>query len=134
MKKFVLLFMLGGLFISAGCTPYSSSVQVKTHHQISPNTSVSFYFSDSDRRVIRDYYLNYYGFKKIPPGHYKRRGRPFHRHKPLPSNIYYRPLPRDLEYRLPPLPRDYIRVRIGDDIAIMNTRTRVIYDVMWFFD
>jgi len=74
--------------------------------------------------------------KRIPPGHIKRKGRKFQRHHALPRSLAYTSLPYALERRLPTLPRGYIRIRIriGDDIAIMNTRTRIIYDVMWFLD
>jgi len=133
MKKILLLATLSSLVVLAGCSPYSS-VQVKTQHRISPSTTVSLYFSDSDRSIIRNYYVNYYGFKRVPPGHYKRRGRPFQRHQPLPPNMHYQPIPYELNRRLPPLPQGYIRIRIGEDIAIMNTRTRVILDTMWFLD
>lgn len=128
---------LGLLIIStlllSGCYPYSS-VQVKTQHQINPNTTLSLYFSDVDRARIRHYYVNHYGFKKVPPGHLKRKGRPFQRNKALPSFLRYQSIPYELDRQLRPLPQGYIRIRVGEDIAIMNTRTRVIYDVMWFFD
>lgn len=129
-KKLALIFTIASLGFAGGCTPHSS-VHVKSHHKISPSTSVSIAFSSHDRITIRDYYLR---GKKVPPGHYKRRGRPFQRHQPLPGHMHYQPLPYELERRLPRLPANYIRIRIGDDFAIMNTRTRVIYDVMWMFD
>lgn len=133
-KALPILFAAASMTLLGACSPYSSSVQVRSNHQISPNTRVSIAFSSHDRVAIRDYYYRDYKKKRVPPGHYKRRGRPFQKHQPLPQHTQYQPLPYELERRLPRLPADYIRIRIGEEFAIMNTRTRVIYDVMWLFD
>lgn len=111
----------------SACTSYptASRGMVETH---SDNLHMRLVFTDYDRQHI----FRYFGHPRrphgrIPPGHYKR----FHRHKPLPRGLHPRPIPRELDRRLSPLPSGYVRVIIGDDIAIMNTRTRVIYDVIW---
>ena len=39
-------------------------------------------------------------------------------------------LPYALDQRLSRLPSEYVRVIIGTDIAIMNTRTRVVVDLL----
>jgi len=65
------------------------------------------------------------GLKKkdrLPPGLAKR--------DRVPADVHYEPLPRDLERKLSPLPdRNMIRVRIGQDIVLMNRKTRVILDL-----
>lgn len=98
------------------------------------NASVRVVFSDQDRALIRDYYeerqrrlppgLAKKG--KIPPGHAKR----FERGAPIPQGMPYRALPGDLERRLARLPDGYVRVILDTDIYIMNTRTRVVLDIV----
>lgn len=133
MKTSLLILILSSIIGLAGCSPYASSVHVKTG-QHSSAAKVNLYFSSSDRALIREYYLRHGRYKKVPPGHYKRRGVPFKRHKPLPRNVYYYTLPRELDRRLGVLPANYIRIRVGDEFAIMDTRTRVIYDMIWLFE
>ena len=116
------LFLLG----LQGCTIYPTQTRaaVSVHE---PNMHVKLVFTDYDRRYIQSYYGHRKPHGKVPPGHYKR----YSRHKPLPSHYRPIPIPRELNRRLTPLPAGYIRVMIGNDLAIMNTRTRVLYDIMW---
>jgi hypothetical protein len=92
-------------------------------------------FSDNDRLLIREYYAprRYQGLPpglakqgKIPPGH----ARQMMRDGRLPPDVPYHYLPRDLDGRLSRLPEDHVRVIVGTDIGIMNTRTRVVVDVI----
>ncbi|WP_040726837.1 hypothetical protein [Thiomicrorhabdus sp. Kp2] len=134
LKKLTVILLSSSVLLASGCAT-SQSVKVSSHHQVSPSTHVSLYFSSSDRARIKGYYLyNYRDMRRMPPRHKKRHTRNFERHHALPRHLSYTRLPYELERHLPPLPRDYIRIRIGEDIAIMNTRTRVIYDVMWFLE
>jgi len=45
--------------------------------------------------------------------------------------LQYEPLPYDLDRRLSRLPSSYVRVRIGQDIVLMDGRTRVVLDVIY---
>ncbi|MBI3778637.1 MAG: hypothetical protein HY274_06970 [Gammaproteobacteria bacterium] len=68
----------------------------------------------------------------LPPGLAMRKSLPpgLARNDRLPNDIEYEPLPRDLERQLPRLPsRDYVRVRVGTDLLILNKKTRVVLDV-----
>lgn len=95
---------------------------------------VRIVFSDRDRIIIRDWYddrrrslppgLAKKG--KVPPGHAKRWGP----RDTLPPGLAYRYLPVELERRLSRLPEGYVRVIVGGDIVILNTRTRVIFDIL----
>lgn len=58
------------------------------------------------------------------PGHVKRP------RDSLPPGLSYRYLPVVLERRLSRLPDGYVRVIVDTDIYIMNTRTRVIFDIL----
>lgn len=132
MKKtlpvFVLLAAVAGM---NGCGTQSTYGEVRAQGQ---NYDMRVAFSDSDRALIRDYYRgNYRGLPpglakqgKVPPGHAKK----LYRNQPLPPGLEWRYLPDDLERRLSRLPEGYVRVIVGADVGIMNTRTRVIMDVI----
>jgi len=84
---------------------------------------VQMVFGDNDRRLIHDYYRN----KKIkhnglPPGLAKK-GK-------LPPGLAKRYLPHELEDRLTPIPRGYVRLKVGGDIVLMNEKTEVIMDII----
>ncbi|WP_321325151.1 hypothetical protein [Thiomicrorhabdus sp.] len=133
LKKSIVVLLSSSVLLASGCVT-SQSVRVSSHQQVSPNTHVSLYFSSNDRARIKGYYLYNYRDMYRKPGHRPRHVRSFKHHHALPRNVHYTRLPYELERRLSPLPRDYIRIRIGDDIAIMNVRTRIIYDSVWFLE
>ncbi|MDT3705365.1 MAG: hypothetical protein ROZ09_00965 [Thiobacillus sp.] len=116
----------GGL---AGCHPYYGDARVHDR-----DYDVRVAFTDHDRVVIRDYYRDYDrslppGLAKkgkVPPGHaYK-----LQRNQGVPRDVAWQHLPPDVERRLSRLPEGYARIVIGADAAIMNTRTRVVVDVL----
>ncbi|MDZ7584595.1 MAG: hypothetical protein U0938_07160 [Thiobacillus sp.] len=99
-----------------------------------PHYSAMVMFTDLDRRLIGDYYAPRY--QKFPPGQ-ARKGRlpPGHAwrarpNQPIHEDAQWRYLPYALDQRLSRLPPEYVRVIIGTDVAIMNTRTRVVVDVL----
>lgn len=98
------------------------------------NVSVDVRFSDRDRTLIKDYYKPKKGRKGLPPGLAKRDGNPppgLARRDKLPPGLSGEALPRDLDNRLSSLPGNYVRVRIGSDIILMDGKTRVIFDVIY---
>lgn len=111
----------------AGCyaQPYYGDVQVHDR-----DYDVRVAFTDHDRVVIRDYYrrlppgLAKKG--KVPPGHAYR----MRRNDGIPPDVAWEYLPPDVESRLSRLPDGYARIVIGADVAIMNTRTRVVVDLL----
>ena len=130
-KKFVALFALAVLSGLAGCEIHPRHAEVRVHER---DYDVRVVFSDSDRRIIREYYREDYrrlppGLAKkgkIPPGHaYK-----FRRYQSVPPDVTWHYLGPDIERRLSRLPDGYVRVIIGADVAILNTRTRVIVDLL----
>jgi len=92
---------------------------------------------DNDRRLIHDYYRNN-KIKRIglPPGLAKKGKLPpglqkqLKKNGKLPPGLAKRNLPYDLEKRLTPIPRGYVRLKVGGDIVIMNEKTEVIVDIM----
>lgn len=115
----------------AGCEthPYSGDVRVQDR-----GYDAGVVFSDQDRAIIQDYYRTYYrglppGLAKkgkIPPGHAAK----LRRYQGVPPGVSWEYLPSDVERRLSRLPDGYARVVIGADIAILNTRTRVVLDLI----
>jgi len=117
------------------------------------NTRVDVGFNEHQREIIRRYYAErgrdrerHYererghghgrGRNGLPPGLAKRDRLPpglerqVQRRGKLPPGLQTHPLPRGLERRLPPLPDNYVRVRVGTDIVLMNARTRVVVDMV----
>lgn len=126
-KPLTAFTLMASFLLLTACSVYPTSTSGSLQTR-SDNVYLKIGFSDYDRNRI----FRYYGYPhkrhgRIPPGYYKR----YHRHKPLPHSFHPHPLPWELERHLTPLPSGYIRVMIGNDIAIMNTRTRIIYDVLW---
>jgi hypothetical protein len=126
---------LGFLLVAAGCDNMplrgtSGSVAVQ-----SKNAMVAVGFSDADQRFIRDYYAKSHR-KPLPPGLAKRGALPpglakqVRKNGALPPGLQGRALPADLESRLARLPEGYVRVVIGSDVVLQNTRTRVVVDVI----
>ncbi|HEY0664186.1 MAG TPA: hypothetical protein VGD18_06230 [Thiobacillaceae bacterium] len=120
--------------LSAGLTgcysdPYYGDVRVHDR-----DYDVRVAFSDRDRVIIHDYYRDYYrslppGLAKkgkVPPGHAFR----MRRNYGVPPDVAWEHLPADVERRLSRLPDGYARIVIGADVGIMNTRTRVVVDLL----
>lgn len=123
-----LIFMLAVLMLG-GCASYGST---SGRVVIRDDTGVvDIRIDDRDRAHIHDYYR---GGKGLPPGLAKRGG-----HLPpglakrdrLPPGLEGDTLPYELERKLSRLPSSYVRVRIGQDIVLMDRNTRVVFDVVY---
>ena len=96
-------------------------------------------FGDHDRRLIHDYYKNkkIKKRKELPPGLAKKKKLPpglqkqLKKNGKLPPGLAKRNLPHELEDKLSPIPRGYVRLRIGMDIVLMNEDTEVIIDIIY---
>jgi hypothetical protein len=126
--------------LSAACAGYSLSpdsfAQVTLHEG---STRIAVTFSDADRRAIHDYYAAlavpargghghnpHGGPQALPPGIRKQ----IARGKGLPPGLNREPLPVALERRLAPLPDGYVRVLLGTDVVLFDTRGRVVVDLL----
>lgn len=120
-----------------GCASYphvdSAVFGVKTD-----DIQVKVAFSDSDRQIIHDHYSKTKKKQKgLPPGLAKKGKLPpglqkqLVRNGKLPPGLAKRLLPYKLEERLQPLPRGYVRIKIGRDIVLMNDKTEVIVDIIY---
>ena len=133
LRYLVFVLLAAPVVVTAG--DLSVSGRVSIHDE---NRSLDIAFSNEEKAEIRRYYVvqevgprKGKGPKKTPPGLAKKGGLPpgLAKRQRLPESVSYEPLPRELEKRLPPLPGDYIRIRVGNDFAILNTKTRVVIDM-----
>lgn len=95
-------------------------------------THAEIAFSSRDRALIEDYYGE--RRRHLPPGLAKRHGGlppGLAKRDRLPPGLQRDPLPEELEYRLTALPSGYIRVRVGEDIVLLDSRTHVVIDVIY---
>ena len=129
--RLIALLAVAALTGLAGCEIHPRYGDVRVQDR---DYDVRVVFSDSDRVVIRDYYRTDYrrlppGLAKqgkIPPGHgYKMR-----RQHGIPPDVSWAYLPPVVEGRLSRLPDGYVRIVIGADVAIMQTRTRLVVDLI----
>jgi hypothetical protein len=122
---------LAGLMLS-GCASYiatSGQVVIKDD-----DSRIDVRIGDSDQVLIRDYYKSSKHKKGLPPGLAKRGGNlppGLAKRDKLPPGLQGDPLPHDLEKQLTRLPSSYVRVRIGQDIVLMDRKTRVMVDVVY---
>ena len=134
MKIFSIMLSIAMIVGMYGCqsapSRTSGSVEVA-----SDDARVKIIFSNHDRELIHHYYSQ--GKRKqIPPGLAKKEQLPpglqkqIKKHGKLPPGLEGRYLPHDLEQRLERLPKGYVRIRVGTDIILMETATRVILDVI----
>ena len=126
-----LLFVLTALMLG-GCASYgatSGRVVIKDDSMIDVRISVH------DRALIHDYYENAGKHRDgLPPGLAKRHGNlppGLAKRDKLPPGLQGEALPYELEKRLVKLPSSYVRVRIGQDIVLMDRKTRVVFDVIY---
>lgn len=130
-SQLLVLLAVASLAGLTGCETQPVYGEIRAHDR---DFGVRVVFTDSDRQVLRDYYrVDYRSLPpglakqgKVPPGHaYRARVR-----QPVPPEIGWSYLPYNLERQLSRLPDGYVRVMIGADVAIMDVRTRVVFDVI----
>ena len=115
----------------AGCAAYavtSGRVAVKDS-----NIAVDLHFTEGDRALIKDYYKKSNKKKGLPPGLAKRKSLPpgLAKRDKLPPGLQGDPLPPGLERRLSRLSSTYVRLLVGRDIVLIDTRTRMVMDVIY---
>lgn len=124
--------------LSSGCVTLKDTFGVR-RGEVKVRTKdgyVKVVFSDRDKEAIRNYYTKKWKHKKMPPGLAKRDTLPPGLQKrldvgdSLPPGLEKRGLSHELEKVLSPLPKGYIRLKIGGDIIIMNQKTEVVVDIL----
>ncbi|MHB8729642.1 MAG: hypothetical protein ACYC9K_11510 [Sulfuricaulis sp.] len=125
MYRYVLpgvLLALMGLSVN-GCAVYTATSGRVVLKDDSAPAEVRFH--TNDRAQIQNYYRSTASASESSSATRPVRG------ARLPADVKAAPLPRSLERSLSPLPFDYIRVRTGQDIVLMNRKTRVVLDVIY---
>ena len=137
-KLFVVLSILLSVMIAAcATTPRVDSGSVAVENK---DIKAVMVFGDSDREKISRYYKSRMKRKNLPPGLAKKEKLPpglekhIDKYGKLPPGLEGRRLPRDLDRTLARLPEDYLRLKVGGDIVLMNEKTRVVFDVIWDVD
>ena len=131
MYKYVLATL--AVLMLSGCASYtatSGQVVIKDDDKM-----IDVRIGDNDRALIENHYKKSKKHKKgLPPGLAKRGGNlppGLAKRDRLPPGLQGDPLPYDLEKQLTRLPSSYVRVRIGEDIVLMDRKTRVVFDVVY---
>jgi len=134
MKSFITIILALTITGTYGCHAYpvftSGSIEAGNR-----NLGIKLVFSDHDRQMIQEYYGNSKR-KKLPPGLAKKKHLPpglqnhIRKNGKLPPGLEGGNLPYELERNLASLPGNYLRIRIGTDIVLMDGRTRLILDVI----
>ena len=122
-----------------GCTATprvdSGSIEVTTE-----DINARVVFHEKDREAIIDYYSHKKKSKSMPPGLAKKDNPPpglqkhIVKHGELPPGLQGRSLPYELEKTLTPLPKGFVRMKVGGDVVLMNEKTRIALDVIWGID
>ncbi|UCH46212.1 MAG: hypothetical protein JSV11_05805 [Nitrospiraceae bacterium] len=127
------------IFLSALLTGCASFPQMNSgvFGVATDDMQVQVAFGDNDRRLIHDYYRHKkIKHKKMPPGLAKKGKLPpglqkqLRKKGKLPPGLAKRHLPHELEDRLTPVPRGYVRLKVGGDIVLMDKETEVIVDII----
>lgn len=124
-KALGLLILLASLMFFAGCGPPPGAMGELP-------AADDVHFSEQDRAAIREF------FGLHPPS--PTPGQPgapgpaaaeqIEAAAMLPPDLAAIPLPAELEKQLSALPPGYIRFRAGDDVVLMDERTREVKDVV----
>lgn len=103
-------------------------------------------FTELERQLIGEYYAprpaesavdKKKKSKDLPPGLAKRDELPpglqmqLEKNGTLPPGLAKRDLPSDLELKLPPPPKGYRRIIVGNDIVLVEIRTDRIADIIY---
>ena len=138
-KKLFLVFVVLIASNMIGCTTTptvdSGSIEVRTEDI---NARVAFH--EKDREIIKSYYSHKEKSKSMPPGLAKKDTPPpglqkhIVKHGELPPGLQGRSLPYELENKLTPLPKGFVRLKVGGDVVLMNEKTRIVVDVILGID
>jgi len=143
MKHAILALPIMMLMLLAGCQtlPRTTGGSVEVS---SKNVQLKLYFTEREKELIYKHYKYHKKHKRehpkkhkhMPPGLAKKKRLPpglqkrLTKNDTLPPGIQHRVLPRNLEQKMHRLDPNYIRVIVGQDIVLMNKKTRVIFDVI----
>jgi hypothetical protein len=118
----LILFALTAMLANGCATQVATSGRIVLQEESSTNTTR---FSNQDRKIIHDYYATHkaYASENAPPRLVKR--------EVLPPGVQADMLPTELRARLTRLPDNYVRMRVGTDVVLLDRSNRVVLDVIY---
>ncbi len=132
----LLLMVFAAGLSSAGAAPDSPDARIAKQPPaaIVPAANAQLGFDARARILIQDYYRS--NPSRLPSGLAKKDEHPsgaqqrLERNGRLPPGIEQQSLPPALARQLPPLPRGYDRVIVGQDVVLVEVSTRTVVDVL----
>ena len=99
---------------------------------------VGGYFNDTQRTTVRTYYGEQYRVGNCPPGLAKKnngcmppgQARKWNMGRPLPRDVVYYSVPQSVVIQLGAPPSGQRYVRVGSDILLLATGTRMVIDAI----
>ncbi len=143
MYKLIIFCLISITLNLTGCVTTTPEIQTGSIEVRSDDVNIEVSFGEEDRQKIKGYYggKDKRGkSKKMPPGLAKKQELPpglqkhIARHSVLPPGLQDRNLPLELEKTLSPLPKGYVRLKLGGDVVLMDEKTRIAVDVIWDVD
>ena len=137
MRDMFSVFVAGIFLLSliSGCATYPDYADVEIRGK---DVQFKVAFSDKDSRLIHSYYKLKH--KRLPPGLAKKGKLPpglekqLKRNGKLPPGLHHRLLPSELEQKLSPLPKGYIRLKVGGDVILLDESAKVVVDIIYGLD
>jgi hypothetical protein len=129
------LIVLVAVSLISGCAGVCGRVESEGFGVVKDDGSIRVRFGENDIRLIKDYYAK--SKKALPPGLAKKSQLPpglqkqLMRNGKLPPGLEKRSLPIELERKLSPLPKGYVRLKVGENVLILKTNTDTIVDIIY---
>lgn len=110
----------------------------KTGKAANGDVAIGLTFTGADRRAVADYYGPLERAGNCPPGLAKKntgcrppgQAKAWSKGHPLPAGVAWYPLPGELSVHLPLPPAGHEYVRVGADILLLATGTRMVVDAI----
>lgn len=108
------------------------------HDKDGPAAGKRSHFEDKHRVAVREYYGEQFSRGRCPPGLAKKQNgcmppgqaKKWNVGQPLPRAVTYYSVPQPLVLRIGAPPSGYRYVRVGSDILLIETATRMIIDAI----
>ena len=134
----VLNIALSSMIIA--CTTTTTRIESGSIAVENKDVKAKIFFGAQDTEKIKHYFGGKTKEKRLPPGLAKKEELPpglqkhIEKYGELPPGLAGKRLPSELEKTLSRLPENYVRLKVGGDVVLMNEKTRVVFDVIWNVD
>ena len=134
----VLNIALSSMIIA--CTTTTTRIESGSIAVENKEVKAGISFGAQETEKIKHYFGGKTKEKRLPPGLAKKEELPpglqkhIEKYGELPPGVAGKRLPSELEKTLTRLPENYVRLKVGGDVVLMNEKTRVVFDVIWNVD